>query len=174
MLFDIAWRNHITTAMEVSHSMRVGRLAFNPPSDNVQSPLASWHHPFDAACLGTDFVQQQACLPPSFRSVHAAAMEPKPSAWLGRRASILRLSSALDLTGQTAFPVDLASVQHLSAQGFLQASPYIDFMSVHMYPDSWLVCSDECKLDWAQRWVRAECLSLASSGSPRLFRICAC
>ena len=39
------------------------RLAFNPPSDNVQSPLASWHHPFDAACLGTDFVQQQAWFP---------------------------------------------------------------------------------------------------------------
>jgi hypothetical protein len=35
-------------------------LPFNPPSDNVQSPLASWHHPFDAACLGTDFVHQQA------------------------------------------------------------------------------------------------------------------
>ena len=36
----------------------------------------------------------------------------------------------------------------------LQAGPDIDFMSVHMYPDSWLACSDECKLDWAQRWVR--------------------
>ena len=27
-------------------------------------------------------------------------------------------------------------------------------MSVHTYPDSWLACSDDCKLDWAQRWVR--------------------
>ena len=48
---------HSTASLPV---MGAGRLAFNPPSDNVQSPLASWHHPFDAACLGTDFVQQQA------------------------------------------------------------------------------------------------------------------
>jgi len=50
------------------------RLAFNPPSDNVQSPLASWHHPFDAACLGTDFVQQQARLP-LWPRPHAAAVD---------------------------------------------------------------------------------------------------
>ena len=67
-------------------------MAFNPPSDNVQSGAAGWHHPFDAACLGTDFVRQQ---------------------------------SGAD----------------------------IDIMMLHLYPDSWLACDQQCKLDWAQRWV---------------------
>ena len=35
------------------------RLAFNPPAENVNNPLAAWHHPFDAACLGSDYVRNQ-------------------------------------------------------------------------------------------------------------------
>ncbi len=35
-----------------------------------------------------------------------------------------------------------------------QAGPDIDLMMVHMYPDSWLSCSEDCKRDWAVRWVR--------------------
>ena len=35
-----------------------------------------------------------------------------------------------------------------------QMGPDIDLMMLQMYPDSWLVCAEDCKRDWAVRWVR--------------------
>ena len=91
--------------------------------------------------------------------MHAATMETEASAWARLNTSglqclgfIPRLLSASVSTNYSATKHSLSSA--CDCVRCVQASPYIDFMSVHMYPDSWLVCSDECKLDWAQRWVR--------------------
>lgn len=39
-------------------------------------------------------------------------------------------------------------------------SSNIDLMQLHMYPDSWLTCNEECKRDWTIRWVRKNRISI--------------
>jgi len=61
----IAWRAGDThsdaapVASETTFCFPSARLAFNPPAENVNNPLTQWHHPFDAVCLGSDYVRNQ-------------------------------------------------------------------------------------------------------------------
>lgn len=53
------------------------RKGFNPPSDNVYKPIAEWHHNFDAACLGTDFVRNQ-----QGNNIDLMMLQAYPDTWL--------------------------------------------------------------------------------------------
>lgn len=108
------------------------RLAFNPPVENVNSPPTSWHHPFDAACLGSDYVRNQMV-----RGLHQAS-RAQCSLWA-------RLCSKFKLTG-----VEVLTTMAMQGSN-------IDLMQLHMYPDSWLRCDEACKRDWSIRWVRRLC-----------------
>jgi hypothetical protein len=51
----------------------------------------------------------------------------------------------------------MSSSYHLSPLA-LQSSN-VDLMQLHMYPDSWLRCNEDCKRDWTIRWVHSHKLS---------------
>ena len=47
-----------------------------------------------------------------------------------------------------------ASAQGLPPLGhYVLQGSNVDLMQLHMYPDSWLRCNEDCKRDWTIRWV---------------------
>lgn len=112
------------------------RLGFNPPSDNVHNPMAEWHHSFDAACLGTDYVRNQMG-----DNIDLMMLQVYPDSWLScieackRDWTVRWIRSHFEDATKVGKPVVLGEFGKMHYGGMVQRREFME--AVYAEVEAW-------------------------------------